>query len=354
MKREDFQSEEFQSFNDFEFSISSLGFFRSNVIVNQYIAIKVTVTSNLYEADEEIDLILEDGTLIGALCTKPINGLMDRDKLTEKKFISYLTDTKLDIFLGRELILGSAYAVIHEEYLDLYYNNYYSTSSVWGNYSHDTRYSLTSKSQPIHSITLVDNLRHPTTLHREIALRALSEPYCFERFLKKYHQVELLYDLEVVNKIKLLGRDLYGIGAIFSELGSKELQRLRILLFNRLYDYGKISSKAYNITQFIATGDKIFQLYSKEGNPLKSSDFGALLALGSFEEIDVGAWRNNFRGANYQKFILEVTSYWIYRVRSSIAHQRIGEYIITNKEEEFILKFAEPLIDEILLQVYKK
>lgn len=55
----------------------------------------------------------------------------------------------------------------------------------------------------------------------------------------------------------------------------------------------------------------------------------------------------------HSEFILRIVSYWIYRVRCSIAHNKIGEYLLSWEDEEFLVKFAEPLLLEVLKQFYK-
>ena len=60
------------------------------------------------------------------------------------------------------------------------------------------------------------------------------------------------------------------------------------------------------------------------------------------------------RGIIYNNLIPKVCSYWIYRIRSSIAHNKFGEYIMDNDDEDFIVNFAEPLLKEMVLQSFKR
>ena len=55
---------------------------------------------------------------------------------------------------------------------------------------------------------------------------------------------------------------------------------------------------------------------------------------------------------NYKTFILNLASYWIYRIRSSIAHSKIGEYQLSYTDEAFMIEFAEPLLQEIVIQCF--
>ena len=55
---------------------------------------------------------------------------------------------------------------------------------------------------------------------------------------------------------------------------------------------------------------------------------------------------------NNRMLIINIATYWIYRVRSSIAHSRIGEYVMSTSDEEFVVEIAEPLLRSVLVQVF--
>jgi hypothetical protein len=57
--------------------------------------------------------------------------------------------------------------------------------------------------------------------------------------------------------------------------------------------------------------------------------------------------------AKYHEGLLKFTAYCIYRIRSSIAHHKIGEYLMTHQDEAFMINFAEPLIDEVISHCFK-
>lgn len=56
----------------------------------------------------------------------------------------------------------------------------------------------------------------------------------------------------------------------------------------------------------------------------------------------------------HKSFILAIATYWIYRIRCSIAHHKIGEYMMGYDDEEFVVEFAEPLLKEIILESFKR
>jgi hypothetical protein len=44
--------------------------------------------------------------------------------------------------------------------------------------------------------------------------------------------------------------------------------------------------------------------------------------------------------------------YWVYRIRCSIAHTKIGSHIFVSEDEEFVSSVGEKLIDSIISSVY--
>ena len=62
----------------------------------------------------------------------------------------------------------------------------------------------------------------------------------------------------------------------------------------------------------------------------------------------------NRSNEEYSKLIIDIAVYWIYRIRCSIAHNRIGEYVMSIDDEEFVVNVVEPLLKEVLIQLFKK
>jgi hypothetical protein len=117
--------------------------------------------------------------------------------------------------------------------------------------------------------------------------------------------------------------------------------------------------KLNNIKSFISLGEEIFIRFGKEKNSnfylTDSIKYNALLSdADAFTNPNSVKTHTNIQPTDYPKFIHTITSYWIYRIRCSIAHFKIGEYILTRDKEDFIVEFAEPLIKEVLIQFYKK
>ncbi|WP_217361105.1 hypothetical protein [Dolichospermum sp. UHCC 0406] len=55
---------------------------------------------------------------------------------------------------------------------------------------------------------------------------------------------------------------------------------------------------------------------------------------------------------NYDDLVINFSAYCIYRVRCCTAHNRIGEYVMSNDDEGFVVEFAEPLLREVLCQIF--
>ncbi|MDP3445397.1 MAG: hypothetical protein Q8T08_21270, partial [Ignavibacteria bacterium] len=241
-----------------------------------------------------------------------------------------------------------------------YYKKYYKfSSSMWGGFIHNDQYESISTSYKIRTPIIKVNKYSsiPNNSILDIAIKSVLQFSPFERFLRLYHQVELLFDWYFVQSIKGLNDDLVGLGKILNEFRGNELSLLLSIIKLKCHDVDSIV-KIINIIQwdipnppnyFYQKSDEIFNKYSRESNPFNNR-------TDKFEEIfkNGGFSRDNLKNAgltspSYEESIMKITSYWLYRVRCSIAHNRLGEYIMMPEDEKFIVDFAEPLIKEILV-----
>jgi hypothetical protein len=187
-----------------------------------------------------------------------------------------------------------------------------------------------------------------------------------ERFLKLYHLLELIFDWDFVQRIKGLNDNLQGIGKLLNEYNStKEVDFLKKLLKSK-HEQGKITIddiadrlNKISSPDYLDTGMKIFFDYNKETNPYKTSDdtipFRDLMAQGGFSRANASnASIKGITGKNYELLVIEFSAYCIYRVRYCTAHNRIGEYVMSNEDEEFVVEFAEPLLCEVLCQIFRE
>jgi hypothetical protein len=310
----------------------------------------------------DLDVIDEHGQLLGRLCLCKELGEVDVASITDPQYAAYISEVQRDR-LGQPFSFSKDYVVIRANRYADYRTGYMNSSSVWGGFLHDNVGTplASAHKHPLGPIMAVSGLTFPTTYHEESCVRSVAEPYGFERALKLYHLLELLFDWDFVKTIQGLGNDLYGIGQLLSQYERGELDRLRDVIRNRCDNIARIESRLNHITTdpaFVDTGRTIFYKYGKKGNPIsEETTYNDLMGAGGFSQanaktLKLGAAAKH--GAAYDKLIVDVTAYWVYRIRCSIAHNRIGEYVMCSTDEKFVVEFAEPLLRELLCQALSK
>jgi hypothetical protein len=194
-------------------------------------------------------------------------------------------------------------------------------------------------------------MKIPTSYHSAALERAVQASHPFERYLKYYHQLELLFDWVLVKKVQSLGSDFQGMARLMSLYQSGDLPRLKNLLATYCKDAQKVHSLLMLAGSHKPTAYRIFQEYSKEGNPLsKGLKWDKMFDNLSSSYSPSHASSNNL-GQNtdaYNSLIIETAAYWIFRVRCCIAHHRIGEYLMDQNDEVFVIEFSEMLLRGIL------
>lgn len=328
--------------------------------VNNRIALTLEAVSSVYEFGEQIEVDDESGQSIGVLCLCKGKDL-DLSTISEIEYSAYISEVE-PILYAEPYSFKYDYLVIDVNRVNEYRANYEKTSALWGSFIHkEPGLAINNyKIRPI-SITAKDGLGFPTSFHRESCFRSVLQPYTFERFLKLYHLLELLFDQEIVKQINALGTDLQGIGKILSNYKHSEIERLRFLINTKCTNFLRIEfelNRIGNSIDYLAKARTIFFDYGKTENPLKEkqTEFEQMILNGGFSEASArsfGVTGRNSQTGQYNKLLAETTSYWIYRIRSSIAHHRIGEYLMTNEDEEFVTEVIEPLLREILYQSFK-
>jgi hypothetical protein len=354
--------------------------------VNDYVAFPIIVNVS-FQTYEYKDVIDDEGSTkattipttsviknqnddeIGHIFYSNNSQQLEKIDISESKYVAYLIDTNKEI-CGIEYRLNKDYLVIKKQYFDNYIADLKKTSILWGGFYHEDDKKITPPILQIKAeIICLPDLKLRTDFHIDNAQRAILQPYAFERFLKNYHLLELLFDYDVIQKIALNQHNIKVAGEILYKTykESDEIYRLKYLL-EKCYDLPKIINCLNKITAFEDLAIDIFYEYGKESNPLKDKqEFlnilqkTTLFAIESFYKI------NNQGVPDPSKLILQITSYptfiyklmayWIYRIRSSIAHSKIGEFLLTSSEpehERFMVEFAEPLLQEILIQCFKQ
>ncbi|MGB0930316.1 MAG: hypothetical protein ACPGVB_06050, partial [Chitinophagales bacterium] len=212
----------------------------------------------------------------------------------------------------------------------------------------------------IQKINAIPNLELPTTWHKQAMIRAVQQPYAFERFLKNYHLLELLFDWQLVQTIKSLGDDLQSAIKEVANYRKDDIERLKSILRLKCNNTDKLAKRLDSIKTFLPIAKEIFYTHGKPSNPLTKGENELQ------EIIDGGGFTDNENLKNckiskkvntqelYSKFITDLSAYWIYRVRCSIAHHKIGEYLMSPSDEQFMVEFAEPLLKEVLIQCFTR
>lgn len=327
------------------------------ISINSKIAIPIISISRKYSGNEDIPIYTEDNIYIGTLCfCKKLNDNREIEQLTEWQWVAYITDVELDDFYIRKINFKFDYLIIETEKYTEYIENFYDTAPIWGKFSHEdtlpTNYnSITEK------IVAISNLHFPTPFHKNGAERSIAEPYAFERFLKQYHLLELLFDYDIVNQIKNIPDDLKGIGKILNDYKRDETIRLKSVIERRCNTQNQIDKiilAMRKITEYENKGEEIFYEFGKETNPLKLEEYKHILRIDFDRNECSKEIKRMKKEGSFDKILLDTAVYWIYRLRCSIAHNKIGEYIMTNDDEKFVADFGEPLLNEVIIQCLKR
>ncbi|MBS3921523.1 MAG: hypothetical protein KGZ37_00035 [Nitrosarchaeum sp.] len=328
---------------------------------DDFIVHKIELINNSFDESISNTSIELNGVIIGDLFyLKDL--CLEISSMSIFQFYAFLNECTIPDLQLQNFTFRSNYLVVHKDYIDDFHLKYSSTSSVWGGFKISENQSVINyykKTIPV--ITIPDELKELDHYAQDSVYRALDQKHSFERFLKLYHLLELEFDYSLIKKIQSLNitTDSNLIGNLLNEYKRTESDRLFDLISNNCFDTSNLSLKLNNIKSFITLGEEIFIRFGKE----KSSNFyltdsikyNALLSdPDAFTNPNSVKTYTNIQPTDYPKFIHTITSYWIYRIRCSIAHFKIGEYILTRDKEDFIVEFAEPLIKEVLIQFYKK
>jgi hypothetical protein len=344
----------------FRFAEDRFEVFEGELCVDGLVPLPLALVSSSYgptpgTAVTDILLLDEQRNRLGVLCLCRELGNVDLNTMTDAQYAAYLHSVSKDEY-ELPYRFGTDYVVIDQARFVEYRDHYLKVSTIWGGFLHTVTGGIPAfKHVPAH-ITAVRDLTFPTQYHEENSRRSVAEPYAFERFLKLYHLFELLFDWDLVQRIQRLGTDLLGVGKLLAEYDKNELERLKDILGIRCTNINPICVCLDAVVPYRDTAKLMFFTYGKGGNAFTGQDpeksFDDLLDIGAFTEANVRTANLQYAMGpdKFRKFVINCAAYWVYRVRCSIAHNRIGEYVITTADEEFIVKFAEPLLRELLAQ----
>ena len=333
----------------------------SNICIKGYIPLKIEEISSYFGMTLDCEIKNSEGEVLGIICFQRF--VTDFTEFTEYQKSAYLIDNTKSTFEAGEYFISNNYVVLKKEYFVEYLEKYYNSAPVWGGFCHE---QIQSSYQMDIDYVTAREIHLPTVHHQESINRAIKQPYAFERFLKTYHLLELLFDYDLVTEIKNLPEELNGFSNLIKEFNKREELPRLIKVITKRYDkidFDSLIVKLNSVKHYKMKAKEIFFVHGKDGNPIKSDESRS--SLDKFEEIitrDNPFIKDNLKltlgsvskEEKYKKFLIELCTYWIYRIRCSIAHYKIGEYLMGYEDEEFIVKFVEPILKQIVLDCFEK
>lgn len=315
--------------------------------------------SNELSKEQDIELKNEVGETFATICFDFDRRTIENpDLLTKWQYVAFLANCKADDNLSVR-----DYVIVDQGHLKKYLSDYKNGAPIWGGFSHE-KPELPSqeqsdtclhRKQSVTSINAYSGLVVPTNYHREAFHRYLKANNNFDRFLHLYHSLELLFDYVIFKKVQSLSNDLVGFGEIMKENSRKELDRLNSILNEYCLNSDEIGTFINKASCYEATCREIFQDHSKDADPLKKNNqfdtFWNLVASSGVSAENLKSKNLANDSDKYQLLIKNVASYWIYRIRCSIAHKRVGEFIFTADHDKFVGDFGVSLLRCVVQQV---
>ncbi len=307
-----------------------------------------------FDRSDDLPISDELGSVFGTLCLLTGKPSQSIATMTRWQYTAYLADCDTGAVGGETHQFVRDYAVIDSSDLERYLRRYMSGSALWGGFHHGT--SSAGHNGRRRDVRARPNTVTPTSYHRNSFMLVAQAPGPREQYLRIYHTIELLFDYITFRKLVKTGDDLVGFGKVMAGHQRAELDRLKSIIKEFCRDTHAIASKMLELLPFLNRAEQMFQTHAKDGNPLNGEDkwtrYCALVASGSVDHD--GARRNSLAGTPkaFDDLIASLAAYQIYRIRSSIVHSRIGEFLLTEEDDDFIASFGIALIEEVALQIF--
>lgn len=343
------------------------------VVIDGMVVIEVPEVNALIspgDTENEIDLVFDSNQIVGRL------NIIDKNKKMSNT--SELSKSKLlyciySIHKGNFDSTGNFstnYVLIDENFCERYINEFLETSSLWGGFSHMPRSFIYQPT--ITSIDLPTHFNFPTPHNEELSFSSIFASNPLEKFLKDYHQLELLFNLIIIKKVQNIHiSNINEINNIYKDLRKNEIDSI-LYIFENFIDNDEVYLKIIIDTfkNYENLCEKFLQNYARESNPLADSKKWQKFKLfvnkadqdncRSMDEFynaavdsNVGFAQPNKRD-DFIKLIKKINAYWIYRIRCSIAHTKLGEFIFEYSEEnhKFIFEQANLLLRTTILSIF--
>lgn len=344
-----------EDLQDLQEFVETIDLVSGRLCINGLVALPLAAIAPSIDADQDIEIFDEAGALLGFLCLTTCYSHIEIASITDAQYVAYLVEVdRVDLYRSESYSFQSDYVVILKDRFDDYRSRYMPSSSIWGGFQEECDVQIEGYERKVSQIFARPNVVWPTRHHGVVAIASTMDHFSLERYLKLYHLLELGFDWDVVKQIQELKDDLKGIGKLLANHGREDIFLLKQIV-GKCNDTGKLEQVMSVVFQepYYTKAIEIFFAYEKESNPLKAhfDKFLKLKLTGSFSSANfrsVGLFKED----EYERKLHDIAAYWIYRTRCGIAHHRIGEYIITLDDEFFVVDFMEPLIREVITQIF--
>lgn len=324
------------------------------ICINGYCYLPIKL-SRYFERLNSITVFDENGDEIGNIYFSEITNFIEIISLNQLSFSSFLVEYPHEQIQDTLYKFQYDYILIKKDRIKDYLDNYKIKSSIWGGFFHieDLPNNIFSKTKIYEQITAIKGVNIDRPFYFDTLELIVNEPNPFTRFLKLYHLIEMQFDMHTAIKINYLlsiPNKEKDISRTLKDYNREDIERLKSLFILKL-NSSSLVPFLDNIIGFKIIADSIFYEYGKDSNPLKTKNqFDSIVSSGTFNQVNIDRILGNNR---FNEIIPKLVAYWIYRVRSSIAHNKLGEYLMSIDDEEFVINFAEPLLREVVIQCYK-
>lgn len=317
-----------------------------------YLPVKVPLH---FDRQNPISIVDEHSDELGKIYFSERTQALEVNSLNEITFSSLLIEYPYETIQDSHYKFLYDYVVIKKEKLKTYLEDYKKKSPIWGGYFHieELPNNVFSKSKIHNKLIAVSDVKIDRHFYLDNLELILVEINPFNRFLKLYHLIEMQFDMHTavkINSLLIAGNSEKEISRTLKDYNREDIERLKSLFTLKL-NYSSFVPLLDNVIGFKTIADSLFYEYGKDSNPIKQKgQFDSIVARGSFSESNINEVLGN---SKFNEIVPKIIAYWIYRIRSSIAHNKLGEYLMSVSDEDFIIDFAEPLIREVIIQCYK-
>lgn len=288
-----------------------------------------------------------------------------KNQMPNSVFICFLFEASITEYeTGEDYLCKSSYLVVNKEHYEYYKNTLMKTSEVWGGFSHESTPPTCTKI--VNRIDACSDIAILSGAFKDNSKQEIKSSNCFEKFLKIYHQFELLFDVTLVKKLKKVPDiEIKKFSSLLSKFlnNKSELDRFKLLLKEYIRDSDQLISTlgSLDFQTHNSLMKDIFQDETKDdGNPLKDperfEDFIQSHSIGKLGESKIFTHGTGHKKLDLPKIpvntlekSLEIYAYWIYRIRCCIAHRKIGEFIFDSTHEEFVYDIGIKMIRRLLV-----